>query len=246
MTFNEDWEQVANQWIAWARAEAHDAYWLYRDAFFELVPPPGRATLEVGCGEGRVSRDLKARDHHVVGIDASPTLLRAASEADPDGEYQLANSADLPFEDGAFDLVVAYNSLMDVDDMPGSVGEIARVIEPGGHFCVCITHPMVEAGQFQGREPDAPFVIEGSYMGRRRPPYHGQTFHRNGLSMTFSSWAYPLEDYSRAFEDAGLVIEALREPRVPAEEVEKDPTEHRWARLPNFLMMRLLKPRVTS
>jgi hypothetical protein len=86
-------------------------------------------------------------------------------------------------------------------------------------------------------------VIEGSYMGRRRPLYHGQTFERNGLSMTFSSWAYPLEDYSRAFEAAGLVIEALREPPAPASEYERDPSELRWARLPNFLMMRLLKPR---
>ena len=83
-------------------------------------------------------------------------------------------------------------------------------------------------------------------MGRRRPPYHGETFERNGLSMTFSSWVYPLEDYSRAFEDAGLVTEALREPPVPSEEVERDPSEFRWARLPNFLMMRLLKPRPMS
>ena len=56
----------------------------YRDAFFALVPAPGAATLEVGCGEGRVARDLVARGHRVTGLDASPTLLRAAAEADPD------------------------------------------------------------------------------------------------------------------------------------------------------------------
>ena len=129
--------------------------------------------------------------------------------------------------------------------MPGAVSEISRVLEPGGRVCVCITHPTAEAGRWQGRDADSPFVIEGSYMGRRRPLYQGETFERNGLSMTFSSWAYPLEDYARAFEDAGLVIEALREPSVPASEYERDPSEFRWARLPNFLMMRLLKPRPT-
>ncbi|MFN2638430.1 MAG: methyltransferase domain-containing protein, partial [Gemmatimonadaceae bacterium] len=64
--------------------------------FFELVPPPGRATLEVGCGEGRVARDLKKRGHRVTAIDASPTMRRLAEEADPDSTYLLADSADLP------------------------------------------------------------------------------------------------------------------------------------------------------
>ncbi|MFN2489491.1 MAG: hypothetical protein ABR529_07105 [Actinomycetota bacterium] len=60
--------------------------------------------------------------------------------------------------------------------------------------------------------------------------------------MTFRGWAYPLEDYAGALEEAGLLIEALREPGVPAEEVERDPAERRWRRLPNFLMIRALKP----
>jgi hypothetical protein len=54
-------EDRAQDWLAWARTPGHDAYWSYRDAFLALVPEPGTATLEVGCGEGRVSRDLVAR-----------------------------------------------------------------------------------------------------------------------------------------------------------------------------------------
>jgi hypothetical protein len=59
VSFNADWEQESGNWLAWARTPDHDAYWRYRDAFFALVPPPGRATLEVGCGEGRVARDWR-------------------------------------------------------------------------------------------------------------------------------------------------------------------------------------------
>src|SRR5262249_51410057 len=70
-------ERQADTWVGWARTPGHDAYWSYRDAFFdEIVPPPGTRTLEIGCGEGRVSRDLAARGHHVTGIDLSPTLIR--------------------------------------------------------------------------------------------------------------------------------------------------------------------------
>ena len=143
----------------------HDAYWSYRDAFFPLLPAAGRRTLEVGCGEGRVARDLTARGHRVVGLDASPALLRHAAAADAGGHYVRADASALPFGDAAFDLVVAYNSLMDVDDMPGSVREAGRVLEPGGHLGFCVTHPFMDAGQFASREADAAFVVSGSYLG---------------------------------------------------------------------------------
>src|SRR3954466_16230757 len=134
-------EERAQGWLAWTRTPDHDAYWRYRDAFFALVPEPGAATLEVGCGEGRVARDLVARGHRLTALDASPTLLRAAGEADPDSRYVEGPAEALPFEDGAFELVVAYNSLMDVDDMPAAVREAGRVLAPGGRLCACITHP---------------------------------------------------------------------------------------------------------
>jgi ubiquinone/menaquinone biosynthesis C-methylase UbiE len=181
--------------------------------FFELLPAAGRATLEIGCSEGRVARDLAARGHRVTAIDASPTLLEAARDAGGAGDYLLADAAELPFEDGSFDLVVAYNWLMDMSDMPGAVREVRRVREPGGRFSACVTHPVSDAGQFVSRDPMAPFVIDGSYFGRRR--FEG-TFDRNGLTMTFYGWSYSLEEYTRALEAARLVTEAVREPRLPA------------------------------
>ncbi|HEX9415234.1 MAG TPA: class I SAM-dependent methyltransferase [Gaiellaceae bacterium] len=239
MTYNEDWEREAENWIAWARTPGHDAYWDYAPSFFELVPAPGRATLEVGCGEGRVARDLASRGHRVTAVDASPTLLAAAQEADPEGEYVLADAAELPFERESFDLAVAYNSLMDIDDMPGAVREIARVLEPQGRCCVCLTHPIMDSGRFEDRERDAPFVISGSYFGRRRVE---GTFERAGMKMTFHGWSYPFEDYARAFESAGLLIESVHEPAQRDEAVAEDPSEARWQRVPAFLFLRLLKP----
>ena len=228
------WEDQAENWLAWARTPGHDAYWYYRDAFFPLVPPPGRRTLEVGCGEGRVVRDLAARGHRVVGVDYSPTLLRHAAAAHAGGRYVRADASALPFRDAEFDLVVAYNSLGDVEDLPGSMQETGRVLESGGRFCFCVTHPMLDAGRFESRQPDAPFVVSGSYLGPRRP-FEG-TYARAGLEITFRGWCYPLEAYVRAFEAAGLLVETLREPSDPRE------NPRHW-RIPMFLMGRCLKPR---
>jgi SAM-dependent methyltransferase len=233
VTFNPAWESEAENWIAWARKPDHDAYWWYAPGFFDgFVPPVAGRTLDLGCGEGRTTRDLAARGHRVTSIDASPTLLAAAAAVDPGGDYRLADAAALPFAEGFFDLVVAYNSLMDVDDMPGSIREAARVVALGGRVCACVTHPLADAGAWESRAADALFTIDGSYFDRRR--FGAGPFTRAGLTMTFHSWCYPLEAYARALEEAGLLIESIREPSVPAEDA-------RHGRIPPFLWLRAVK-----
>lgn len=235
---SEGWEQEAQNWIAWARTPGHDAYSLYFPAFRDLLPAPGAGTLEIGCGEGRVSRDLASLGHEVTGVDAAPSLVSAAQQAHPAGRYLNANAIELPFADQSFDLVVAYNSLMDIAQMPAAVCEAARVLKNGGRLCICVTHPTADAGRFIERGAEAPFQITGSYLQDRVPEYAGVPVTRDGLSMTFHSLRYSLEEYSRALEAAGLAIEALREPAIPRAAVDRDPDEERWRRLPNFLMIR--------
>ena len=235
----EGWEREAENWVRWTRTPGHDAYWHYRAPFFDhIVPASGRGTLEIGCGEGRVARDLAARGHVVTAVDASPTLLRYAREADPHGQYLVANAAALPFADGAFDLVVAYNALMDIADMPGAVREAARVLEPGGRFSICVTHPLNDAGAFAGGEQDAPFMIRGAYLGHHS---HEEMFERDGLRMTFRGWSYALEEYTGALEAAGFLIERLREPAAPPEVVAARESYRRWQRVPMFLHLRAIK-----
>jgi SAM-dependent methyltransferase len=231
----EHWREEATRWAAWARAPQHDAYWYYRDAFFALVPPPGRFTLEVGCGEGRVSRDLAARGHRVTAVDITEALVRLAAGAASGPAYVVADGAELPLRAASVDLAVAYNSLMDVDDLSAVVRELGRIVAPGGRLCVCITHPLADAGSFAAREAHAPFVIEGGYLSRR--PYEG-TFERDGLRITFKGWSYPLATYSQALESGGFLVEALREPEPAADAPAR---LDRYRRIPNFLMLRAVK-----
>jgi SAM-dependent methyltransferase len=230
------WESEAENWISWAREPGHDDYWSYSPAFFrDIVPPPVGRTLEIGCGEGRVTRDLQRLGHDTFAVDTSPALLRAARDLDADGRYVLADAGQLPFDAGTFGLVVAYNSLMDVDDMPRAVAEASRVLRPNGRMCICVTHPMADAGRFADRSADAPFVIAGDYLGTR---IFDDSFERDGLTIRFYGYAYPLEAYARALEAADLLIETLREPPQRDERVESDPAEARWQRLPTFLFVR--------
>jgi ubiquinone/menaquinone biosynthesis C-methylase UbiE len=231
------WAEEAENWIAWART-GDDGYTGYNASFFELLPPPVGRTIELGCGEGRVSRDLRTIGHDVVAIDAVPRLVEAAAEADPAGEYVVADAAALPFPDELFDLAVAYNSLMDMDDMDGAVREASRVLRPGSRFCVCVTHFVNDAGRFEPDSTEGVFYVD-AYRGRRR---YDEVWERDGVAMRFVGWCYPLEGYTRALEDAGFLIEAIREPTPSAERLSTKPRAARRLRIPNFLMLRALKP----
>src|SRR5262245_61927464 len=239
MDLSERWEAEAARWIAWARAPGHDSFWrFHRDQFLLIVPPPGRRTVDIGCGEGRLTRHLKALGHSVIGVDASPSLAAAAREADPVMDIRLANAAALPLDNASADLAIAFMSLQDVDDMPAAVREAARVLEPGGRFCMAIVHPINSAGRFVSEAADAPFVIKGDYL---RAFDYADTIERDGLSITFHSRHRSLESYFLELEAAGLLVETLREPQVPDHAVKSD-RGRRWQRLPLFLHLRARRP----
>jgi SAM-dependent methyltransferase len=166
-------------------------------------------------------------------------LVRLAASHEVPEPSVVADAAGLPFADGAFDLVVAYMTLHDIDAMPRAVAEIARVLEPGGRLCMAIPHPLASAGAFQDRDAAAPFVISGSYLD---PAPVTMVIDRGGIPMTFHSEHRPLEAYSQALEAAGMPIEAIREVGSTEDLGASNPAEHRWTRVPRFLHIRAGRP----
>lgn len=228
MTLRQAWDENAEKWINWARKPGHDSYWRFHGRrFLELVPPPGRLTLDVGCGEGRLGRDLRSRGHNVVGVDSSPTLAAAAATYDPSIRVVVGDASALPFDSGRADLVVAFMSLQDVDDLESAVAEIGRVLEPGGRLCMAIVHPINSAGRFESGTPENSlrFVISGAYLDEFA---YVDEIDRDGLPMTFHSRHRTIESYSRELERSGFFLNALREV------TEEDP-EDKWFRVPLFL-----------
>jgi ubiquinone/menaquinone biosynthesis C-methylase UbiE len=230
-----EWEREAENWVRWARTPGHDAYWYYRGSFFDsIVPPPGQRTLEIGCGEGRVARDLANRGHRVIALDTATALVRRARQVDLVGDYLVAEGAALPFAGSCFDIVVAYNALQVVADMVGTVEEAARVLVPGGYLCFCVAHPTTDLGRFLSDEHDAPYTIRSAYFERTRVE---DTVERDGLTMTFRGWTYTLEDYASTLAHSGFAIEAIREPKPHPSASRYE----RWTRVPLFMNFRAVK-----
>jgi SAM-dependent methyltransferase len=236
MTRNADtehWSRVSSEWIEWARAPNHDAFWAYRESLIAFVGRGEGEALDVGCGEGRVSRELKACGYRVTALDPVRELVNAAREARSADDYAIASGDDLPFDDARFDLVVAYNVLMDVEDVSATLKEIRRVLRPAGMLVISIVHPFSDRGRFADAEATSPFVIPDSYFGSKR---FEDTEERDGLRMRFAGWSRPLEAYATALEEAGLAITSLREP-VP-QAGDRGNHMQRWTRIPLFLWLK--------
>lgn len=232
-TDREHWSQIASEWITWARTPNHDAFWAYRESFAAFVGHGEGDALDVGCGEGRISRELTRCGYRVTAVDAVPQLLDAAAAAESAQAHVQAVATELPFADASFDLVVAYNMLMDVDDVPSAVKEMRRVLRPNGRLIVSIVHPFADHGRFVSDDADSPLIVKGTYYGRQR---FEETVERDGLRMRFAGWMQPLEAYAAALEAAGLAITSLREP-IPSGN-SGPPNMERWMRWPMFLWLK--------
>ena len=85
--------------------------------------------LDVGCGDGGVSRLLRQRVGEVVAIDVEESPLWG----EEDGlSFSVENAEQLPFGDDEFDLIHSKDSLHHMDDPDKAVQEYRRVLNPGG------------------------------------------------------------------------------------------------------------------
>ena len=236
-SLREEWEVHADEWAATARTPGYDTfYWYYNEpSFLAFVPPPRGLTLDVGCGEGRLARALVGAGHQVLGIDGSARLARLAAESDPPLAVAHADATSLPVASGAADLVVSFMVLMDVEELDAAVAELERVLAPGGLICVAILHPINTAGIFLPDDPNRTFYL-GEYQRSMR---HVLRVEREGLGMTFNIEHRPIEVYSKAFERAGLVVVALREPIPTEQAVSEHPELADYRRVSSWLYLLL-------
>jgi len=135
------YDAAAAQWwsdeIRWVRTLKNmvPARLAYFDRF---VAWEGRAVLDLGCAGGFMAEAVHDRGARVTGIDPAGAAIAAArahaAETGRDIAYHIGTGEALPFADAAFDIVVCVDVLEHVADLRRVLGEVARVLAPGGWF----------------------------------------------------------------------------------------------------------------
>lgn len=128
------------------------------------VPITSGRILDYGCGVGSWVSLLSAAFPvaQIAGIDISDTAVAKARERHPQHQFETFDGRTAPFPAESFDLVFSYHVLEHVQDIEESIGEICRVLRPGGY--ACIIFPCGNPGSFAekamrlmhgGKEPTA-------------------------------------------------------------------------------------------
>jgi len=111
---------------------------------------PGERVLDLACGTGVITRAAAERvgtTGTVTGVDLAPDMLEVA-RAVPVGdgaapiEWRQADAAHLPLPDDAFDIGLCQMGLMFMDDQPGALRELCRVVKPGGRVVLNTPGPV--------------------------------------------------------------------------------------------------------
>lgn len=165
-------------------AQAEDDHWWYRHTramMAEMLAPwlrPGSVILDAGCGPGGNSSFL-APYGKVVGADISPDAMRLLKVRWPATSPVQASITDLPFGSGSFDVVVTVTVLAMLPDDRRAVGEVARVLRPGGAaFFIEAAFPALRRGHDivcnvvrRYRKPEFEAIIDAAGLTVRRSTY---------------------------------------------------------------------------
>ena len=201
----EAWNENADPWTQAVREKKIESRNLVTDkAVLEtIIALKPQTVLDLGCGEGWLSRELSSRGMSVTGVDAVPELVERARELGA-GRFEVASYEDIARGVLAVnvDLVVANFSLIGKDAVDGVIARVATMLNPGGSLVIQTPHPVV-AGEddpyMDGWRPGSWAGCGGSFSKAAAPWYF----------RTIGTWV-------RLLRQSGLYISDIREPMHPA------------------------------
>jgi len=238
------WQQFVRSGADYYRARVHGPALLAACAV-----KPGETALDLGCGEGYFARELARSGARVTGVDVSDRLLeyaRAEEAREPLGiRYVHASGADTDRfgGDGAFDLIASCMALQDMSDPDAALRASARALRTDGRVVFSVPHPATDTPVREWERDDA-----GRKLALRVDRYFETgpaefQWNMKRLAYTWSTpfWRRTLGQWAEAVSSAGFLIERLIEPHPDAALRALHPELDDCARLPYFLVFRLVR-----
>ena len=142
----QDWNRVAGGWEKWDRFFDENMTFLNYRLVADARLRAGQHVLDLGSGTGYpalLAAQAVGPQGSVIGIDLAEAMLTAAGrKAKTLGltnvTFRTGDVTTLPFEAGSFDAVTSRFCLMFLPEIPKALGEIARVLKPGGYLAAAV------------------------------------------------------------------------------------------------------------
>ena len=155
----------------------------------------GERVLDVACGTGIVARYAATRvgpKGTVVGMDLNEGMLKAAREAasrmGSGVEWRAASASEIPYDDGAFDVVFCQQALQYFQDRLQAIREMRRVLGREGRLAISVWRPI---------QHNPGYVVLADALERSAGPEVAAT-----IRATFPSWS--VTDLRATMEEAGF------------------------------------------
>ena len=177
-------------------------------ALVELLGAGDGLCLEVGCGTGIYADRIRRLGWYPVGIDLSAGMLRHAKTRLP---TVRGDAYRLPFASGSCDAVTSVMMHTDLPDYAPVLGEVDRVLKPGGLFVHIGVHPCF-CGGFADRSDPAAIVIRPGYLDGQ---WTTNSWTDRGLRDKVGASHLPLAGLLNAAIANGFHIEHLTEGGQP-------------------------------
>jgi len=153
-----------------------------------VEPAAGNRVLDLGCAAGAISHYLSTFGCETVGVDAEPLAVARARSLFPDLDFEIANVAELPFEDGAFDKAVAADLVEHLDDetFRAMLRETRRVLRPGGTLSLYTPNPRHPIERLKAR--DLILAQNPTHIGLREAGTLEAMVREAGFEVDRSEW----------------------------------------------------------
>jgi SAM-dependent methyltransferase len=192
--------------------------------------------LDIGAGEGQLARPRAEAGAWVVGIDPVAAQVDEAVRRAGGPVYARAAAAGLPLAGKSFDGAVACLVFEHIDELDAAIGEVARVLAPGGRFVIFLNHPLLQTPDSgwiddQVLDPPEQYWRVGAYLTE------AATLEQVESGVFIRFLHRPLGRYVNALVDAGLRVERLVEPAPPPGFLARAPEYADAATIPRLLVI---------
>lgn len=192
--------------------------------------------LDIGTGEGQIARLLARNGSEVIGIDPTENQIVEAARRGGGAHYARAGAHQLPFADASFDAVLACLVFEHISAVDDALGEVARVLRPGGRFAFFLNHPLLQtigSGWVDDHMTDPPeqYWRIGPYLREMESTEEVEL----GVFIPFIH--RPLSRYLNAMAEAGLVLRRMLEPPPPPGFLRLAPGYTAAAEVPRLLVL---------